>query len=141
MANSKTYRTEVRSSDEFSDIPAVVEFNIDAEAAQEIIRLAGIVKANGLYKVEKFDCRACYLRYDPEQDPEGAEGEKNEIPTEADRLNVSDTDFWFSGYLKHTAVEIESEQQRIDDLAKHLGLDREEFVALGKALEAPHVVA
>jgi hypothetical protein len=125
MAHSKTYRTEVRSSDEFSDIPAVVEFNIDEEAAQEIIRLAGIVKANGLYKVEKFDCRARYLRYDPEQDPEGAEdeGEKNEIPTEADRLNVSDTGFWFSGYLKHTAVEIESEQQRIGDLAEHLGLE------------------
>jgi hypothetical protein len=105
MDNSKAYHVEVRSSDEFSDTPAVVEFNIDEEAAQEIIRLAGIVKANGLYKVEKFDCRARYLRYDPEQDPESAkeEGEKNQIPTELDRLNVSGTEFWFSGYLKDVA--------------------------------------
>jgi hypothetical protein len=126
MASSTTYRTAVRSGDEFADIPAVAEFTVDQETAQEIIRLAGIVKSNGLYKVEKFDCRACYLRYDSEHDPEDAEdaGEANEIRTEADRLNVSDTEFWFSGYIKHTAVEIESEQQQIDDLCKHLGLDR-----------------
>lgn len=125
MANSQTYRTEVRSSDEFADTPAVVEFTVDEETAQEIIRLAGIVKANGLHKVEKFDCRASYLQYDPEQDPEKAKdaGKANEIRTEADRLIVSDTAFWFAGYIKHTAVEIESGQQRIDELAEHWGLE------------------
>jgi hypothetical protein len=125
MASSRTYRTAVRSSDEFADIPAMVEFTVDQETAQEIIRLAGIVKANDLHKVEKFDCRACYLKDDPEQDAEGAThaGDPNEVHTEADRLHVSDTEFWFSGYIKHTDIEIESEQQRIDDLAKHLGLE------------------
>jgi hypothetical protein len=124
MINFKTYRTEVRSSDEFCDIPALVEFTVDQETAREIIRLAEIVKANGLHKVEKFDCRACYLKVDPEQTLQDASdaGDNNKIHTEADRLNVSDTDFWFSGYIKHTAVEILSEQQRVDDLARHLGL-------------------
>jgi hypothetical protein len=125
MANSQTYRTEVRSGHEDADIPTVVKFTVDEETAREIIRLAEIVKANGLYKVEKFDCRASYLLYDPEQDPERAKhaGEENEMRTETDRLNVSDTEFWFSAYIKHTSVEIESEQQRIDQLAEHLGLD------------------
>lgn len=125
MANSQTYRTEVRSSDEFADIPTVAEFTVDQATAQEIIRLAGIVKTNGLHKVEKFDCRACYFKYDPQQDPEDAKnaGEANEIRTEADRLNVSGTNFWFSGYMRHTAVEIETEQQRIDELAQHWGLE------------------
>ena len=127
MDNVKTFRTEVRcGNDNYNDIPSVVKFSIDEAAAAEIIRLAGIVTANGLYKIEKFDYRARYLKYDPEQDSEDAElaGEENEFRTEADVLNVSDTEFWFSAYIKHTDIEVLSEQQGIDDLAKHFGFDR-----------------
>jgi hypothetical protein len=127
MQNSKTFRTEVRcGNDHYNDIPALVAFSIDEAAAAEIIRLAEMVKANGLYKIEKFDYRAQYLKYDPEQDPQEAElaGEENEFRTEADVLNITDTEFWFSGYIKHTDIEILSEQQRIDDLAKQFALDR-----------------
>ena len=127
MDNVKTFRTEVRcGNDNYNDIPSVVEFSIDEAAAVEIIRLAGFVTANGLYKIEKFDYRARYLKYDPEQDPEDAElaGEENEFRTEADVLNVSDTEFWFSAYIKHTDIEVLSEQQGIDDLAKHFAINR-----------------
>jgi hypothetical protein len=127
MDNVKTFRTEVRcGNDNYNDIPSVVEFSIDEAAAAEIIRLAGIVTVNGLYKIEKFDYRARYLKYDPEQDPEDAElaGEENEFRTEADVLNVSDTEFWFSAYIKHTDIEVLSEQQGIDDLAKHFAINR-----------------
>ena len=127
MDNVKSFRTEVRcGNDNYNDIPSVVKFSLDEAAAAEIIRLAGIVTANGLYKIEKFDYRARYLKYDPEQDPEDAElaGEENEFRTEADVLNVSDTEFWFSAYIKHTDIEVLSEQQGIDDLAKHFGFDR-----------------
>ena len=102
MKNCKTYRTEVRcGNDYYNDIPTVAAFSIDEAGAAEIIRLAGIVRANGLYKIEKFDYRAQYLKYDPEQDPEEDKlaGDENEIRTEADVLNVSDTEFWFSGYI------------------------------------------
>ena len=121
MNNAKTFRTEVRcGNDNYNDIPSVVEFSIDQATAADIIRLAGIVTANGLYKIEKFDYRARYLNYDPEQDPEDAKlaGEENEFRTEADVLNVSDTEFWFSAYIKHTDIEVLSEQQGIEDLAK-----------------------
>jgi hypothetical protein len=127
MDNVKTFRTEVRcGNDNYNDIPSVVEFSIDEAAAAEIIRLAGIVTANGLYKIEKFDYRARYLKYDPEQDPQDAElaGEESEFRTEADMLNVSDTEFWFSAYIKHTDIEVLSEQQGIDDLAKHFAINR-----------------
>ena len=127
MENSKTFRTEVRcDNDNYSDIPAVVAFSIDRAGAAEIVHLAGIVKAKGLYKIEKFDYRAQYLKYDPEQDPEEARlaGEENEFRTEADVLNVSETEFWFSCYIKHTDIEIRSEQHIIDDLAKHFAFDR-----------------
>jgi len=124
MSSLKTFRTEVRSDNDYNDTPTVVEFGIDEAAAAEIIRLAGLVAANGLYKVEKFDCRARYLKYDPVEDPEEATlaGEDNEFRTEADVLNVSDTEFWFSAYLKHTDIEVLSEQLRIDELANHFCL-------------------
>jgi hypothetical protein len=102
----------------------MVEFGIDEATAAEVIRLAGIVAANGLYKIEKFDCRARYLKFDPMEDPEEATlaGEDNEFRTEADVLNVSDTEFWFSAYLKHTDIEVLSEQLRIDELVTNFSL-------------------
>jgi hypothetical protein len=129
MDNSKTFRTEVRcGNDNYNDIPTVVAFSINEADAAEIIRLAGIVRANGLYKIEKFDYRAQYLKYDPEEDPEEAKlaGEENEFRTEADVLNVSDEEFWFSAYIKHTDIEILSEQQRISDLIQHFRFERQE---------------
>ena len=125
MDNSKIFRTEVCcDNDNYSDIPTVAEFTIDEATAADIVRLAAIVKANDLYKVARFDYRAKYLKYDPEQDPEDANlaGDGNEFRTEADALNVSDTEFWFSAYIKHTDIRILSEQQRIDDLVHHFAL-------------------
>jgi hypothetical protein len=127
MDSSKTFCTEVRcGNDYYNDVPSVVKFSIDESTAAEIIRLAAIVKSNGLYKVEKFDYRATYLKYDPEQDAEDAKlaGEENEFRTEADVLNVSDREFWFSAYIKHTDIDIESEEQRIDDLVRHFEVRR-----------------
>jgi len=127
MDNSKTFRTEVRyGNDNYNDVPSVVEFSIDETTAAEIIRLAAIVKSNDLHKVVKFDSRAMYLKYDPVEDPEDAKiaGEENEFRTEVDALNVSDKEFWFSAYIKHTDIEILSEQQRIDDLVQHFGCER-----------------
>ena len=128
MDNSKTFRTEVCcDNDNYNDIPTVVEFTIEEATAAEIIRLAAIVKANDLYKVEKFDYRARYFKHDPEEDPEDAKlaGEENEFRTEADVLNVGDREFWFSAYIKHTDIRILSEQQRIDDLVRHFASEGE----------------
>jgi hypothetical protein len=126
MTSSTTFRTEVRcGNDHYNDVPAVVEFIIEAAAAVEIIRLAAIVKANDLYKVERFDYRARYLKFDPQEDPEDAElaGEDNEFRTEADVLNVSDQEFWFSAYIKHTDIEVLSEPLRIEELVQRFNLD------------------
>ena len=128
MDKSKTFRTEARcGNDNYNDVPSVVEFGIDEETAAEIIRLAAIVKSNYLYKVEKFDYRAKYLKYDPNEDPEDAKlaGEENEFRTEADVLNISDDEFWFSAYIKHTDIEILSEPQLIYNLVEYFGFQRQ----------------
>lgn len=125
MFKDKPFRTEVRSDDEYADIPAIVEFTIDVATAREIIRLSQFVKANGLYKVEKFDWRARYFKrsLDDSSDDSENHDDDNDVRTEADIINISDNEFWFSAYLKHTNVEILSEHQGIKDLAVHFNID------------------
>ena len=128
MQDDKLFRTEVSSSDEYAVLPAVAEFSIDVSTAREILRLSAVVKAHGLYKVEKFDYRASYFRRDPEKGPsEGPDAAEvddgdNDVRTDADCLNVSETEFWFSAYLKHTDVEILSERKRISELVEFFGI-------------------
>lgn len=122
---NKTFRTEVRTDSDYDDIPEVAVFAISKETAKEIVKLAALVKEHGLHKVEKFDYRADFYRYDPEKNPKAAAeaGDENDVCTESDCLNVSETEFWFSAYLKHTDVEVLTERQPIVDLQAHFSLD------------------
>ena len=114
----KTYRADVRTDSDYDQIPAVATFDIGEQTAKEIIRLSGLVKENKLYKVDKFDYRADFLMDDAE---DGADDAVN-VSTDADRLNVSETEFWFSAEIKHTNVEIVTVRQSIAELAAHFGL-------------------
>jgi hypothetical protein len=91
------YKSEVRSDDEYADLPAVARFTVTEEDMTEIRRLAKIVADNGLFKVEKFDYRVQYYL---------TEGGKKVERTDADTLNVNATEFWFAAYIKHTNTEI-----------------------------------
>jgi hypothetical protein len=117
----KDYRSEVRSDDEYADVPQVAVFQVNESLAKEIVRLANLVELNELYKVEKFDCRATYFKHDSETDPEDAieAGEENEVITDTDTINVSENEFWYSTYLKHTNIEISTERQSIAELVEH----------------------
>lgn len=120
----KHYRTGVRSDSDHDELPEVVAFSIDETTAREIVRLAALVKANGIYKVEKFDYRARYYQRDIGEGPDVPEiqGEDNDVRTDADCLNVSETDFWFSAYLKHCDVDIRGERQRVCELIDFFGI-------------------
>lgn len=91
------YKCEVRSDDEYAELPAVARFELSDEDVTEIHKLAKVVADNGLFKVEKFDYRVSYCL--------SARGKTTER-TDADTLNVSATEFWFSAYIKHTNTEI-----------------------------------
>lgn len=128
MSESKNYRVEVHGGGECDNAPGVAVFSIAEESAREIVKLAGLVKEHGLHKVEKFDYRAEFLQFDPETDPEDAEnaGEGNDVRTECDCLNVSDDEFWFTAYIKHTDVKVSCKGQSIADLKAHFGLAADE---------------
>lgn len=114
----KSYRTDVRTDSDYDETPAVATFDIGEHTAKEIIRLSGLVKENKLYKVEKFDYRADFLMEDAEEGTDDAVG----VSTDADRLNVSENEFWFSALIKHTNVEIVTARLSIAELAAHFGL-------------------
>ncbi|WP_295002366.1 hypothetical protein [uncultured Dechloromonas sp.] len=118
----KFYRTPIWHPFDAGDLPDCVTFCIDDESALEILRLSALVKTHGLYKVEKFDFRAHYTRTAEANPGEANGGQASQFVTEADRLNVSDTEFWFSAYLKHTDVVLNSEAQPIADLKESFGL-------------------
>lgn len=111
----KCYETDVRSDSDYDELPSKARFVITEADAHEIIRLSALVAANGLHKVEKFDYRTSWLEGD---DPDAF----IEARSDADALNVSENEFWFSCYLKHTNVEVLSERQRISELKEWLGI-------------------
>ncbi len=100
------YESEVRSDQEF-DLPALATFTISHKDADEIRRLAKMVKSLDLYKVEKFDYRVKWHKTH-----RGGETERIDSAT----LNVSKTEFWFAAYIKHTDVEILTRRFPIEEL-------------------------
>ncbi len=128
MTTSKNYRTEVRTDSDYDEIPSVAVFSIEEATAQRILKLSALVKDHGLYKIEEFDYRTAFLK-------SGAEDEIDDddhASTEADCLNVSEREFWFSAIIKHTNVEIVTGRQSIADLASHFGLASEATEEAGK---------
>lgn len=127
----KHYQSKVSSDRERKNhftLPRSVAFSIDEATAHEIVRLSKLVIANHLHKVEKFDHRARYCERTYEEcslgGPEAATVEDREsfLDTEADCLNVTGTDFWFSAYVRHSFVEVRSKRKPIRDLQEFFGI-------------------
>lgn len=118
MTTSKNYRTEVRTDSDYDEIPSAAVFTIEQATAQRILKLSALVKDHGLYKVEEFDYRTVFLKSDAEDEID----DDDQASTEADCLNVSEQEFWFSAIIKHTNVEIVTARQSIAELAAHFGL-------------------
>jgi hypothetical protein len=104
---SKEFTSDVRTDAECGNIPSEAKFVLFNSDAIEIRKLQKFLQDNGLYQVEKFDYRVEWLDNNGE-----------DTRTDSDCLHVSQTDFWFSAYLKHTNTEILTDRYNITiDLA------------------------
>lgn len=141
MSIKKTYRVAVKGGGECDVSPGVAIFDINEEEARQIVKLAAMVRANDLHKVEKFDYRAEFLQFDPETDPEDAAeaGEENFVRTELECLNVTRDDFFISAYIKHTGIKVSCVGQTIADLMSHFGLSDDDSPGVGNVLVQPEV--
>ncbi len=95
----KSYTSEVRSDNEFVELPEQATFEIDLNTADRIRRLAVAVKERDAYKIVVYDYRVDW-------------GDR----TDCDQLNVSVDEFWFSTYIKHTDIKIVTDHFRISEL-------------------------
>jgi hypothetical protein len=123
MKEAKAYKADVSSSDEWMDAPSVAVFEVSENDAKDIVRLAGLVKENGLFRVERFDYRVSYLKLDPEDLVDDDDEEENEARVDCDCISVSATEFWFTANEKNTSVEYTVERQSIKELADHFGIE------------------
>ena len=107
----RRYETGVRS--EFDDV-TTARFVLSEADAHEILRLSALVAANELHVVKKFDYRTSWL--------EGDSDAFTEARSDADTINVSASEFWYSAYLKHTSTSVLTERQSISELKEWLGI-------------------
>jgi len=140
MAMTKHYVVTCNGGGDGLGAPAIAVFDIDRATAEQIIRLAAVVKANDACEIALWDDRALWLESDFGSEranfgegwaetalanPNAFQIDPNDaglMQSETGRLIVTDYSFRFSCYRKHCVDEIESDEQMIAELADHFGL-------------------
>jgi hypothetical protein len=133
--NAMSFIVDARSSTEAEDTPEFAAFSIGLAAAQGIINLARLVQQNGLHKVERFDSTPSFFRYLPGTEDAQEIGSENEVLLKACCLNVDASSFWYSGFVRHSSVEVTSYRQPISDLASYFELEKATEVEAGQTRE------
>jgi hypothetical protein len=87
---------------------AVIELN--ADRIDRIRKLSAVVRELEVYRISEFNYDCAFMVADYEADPENGKVTMKEFEgrTECNTLNVTDNDFFWSGYYKHTSVRWES---------------------------------
>ena len=133
MTDAKIYAVPCYGGGEGLRAPALAVFRIDRPAAERIIRLAQLVTANDIHKIERYDYRVAWLEHDPRVDPDTDEvteiepaalrwQDKDLMSSEDDCLNVFGRSFLFSCDRRSCDDRVETAEQDIAELALHFGL-------------------
>lgn len=139
MGFAKHYETTCSGGGEALGAPALAIFDISDLDAAFILRMAALVRENGLHKVERFDSSVTWLdRADslgeiagkhPGEEVETFErvldGETETLlpmRTECDTISITDSEFFFSCYRKHCDELITTDSVPIEEIARHFGL-------------------
>lgn len=112
---------DVSIYNEYATGPEVAVVQIGDELAARIFKLAEAVKELGVYKVSLFDYTPDYYVRDHESEEEDAYKEPDdpyECRVECVTLNVTDSDFFWSGILKHTNIRFETDSVPLKDLTQ-----------------------
>ena len=107
---------------------AVIQLN--ADRIDRIRKLSAVVRELEVYRISEFNYDCAFMVADYEADPENGNVAMKEFEgrTECNTLNVTDNDFFWSGYYKHTSVRWESASVPLTALDKDGDYDeREEY--------------
>lgn len=111
----------VSINNEFMTGPEIAVVQIDDELTARIIKLAEAVKQLGVYRASFFDYTPDYFICDYESEKENAykvPDDPSDCRVECVILNVTESDFYWSGILKHTDVRFETESVPLVDLTQ-----------------------
>jgi len=112
---------DVSIYNEYATGPEVAVVQIDDELAARIVKLAEAVRQLGVYKLSMFDYTPDYFVRDHESEDENAYEEPEDpydCRVECVTLNVTDSDFFWSGILKHTDIRFETDSVPLTDLIR-----------------------
>ena len=113
MAKSIRFVREVFCHDEYADTrPDKAHITVSPELAKRILTLAQAVKKLNVYKVVEFD-------YTPKWKEQGVKDPDWHV--DCVTLNVTNDDFFWDGYIKHTNIAIESANITLAELKKKMG--------------------
>lgn len=119
------------NSEFFSDNADYATIDLDATLIERIKKLGVVVRQLKVYKISEFNCVCDFSTADWDADPDNGKVALKEFEgrMECSTLNVTDSDFFWSGYYKHTDVRWETDTVLIKSLDEPDVLDeREECV-------------
>ena len=119
------------NSEFFSDNADYATIDLDAALIERIKKLGVVVRQMKAYKISEFNSACDFRSADWDAEPNNAKIalKKFEERIECSTLNVTDSDFFWSGYYKHTDVRWETDTVLIKSLDEPDILDeREECV-------------
>jgi hypothetical protein len=135
--SAKTFSVEAYGTPSEADHPVRLKVTITPERADQIRRMAEIVKQHkrdglDIWSIRAWDYTPDWLKY-----AENAEG--NEIDGEPERMDccaimVSDDDFFYQANVKNCDIECQSELINIKDLPPPAESEAQEFVEMAAAL-------
>jgi hypothetical protein len=121
----------ISDSSDFLEVAdyAVVELSTDLIA--RIKKLSEAVRSLDVYRISEFNYECAFMVADYEADPENGKVAIKEFEgrTECNTLNVTDNDFFWSGYYKHTSVRWESASAPLTTLDEDSDYDLREEVS------------
>ena len=103
------------NSEFFSENADYAIIDLDAATIERIKTLSAAVRDLKVYKVSEFNCGCDFMTADWDAEPDNGKVKLKEFEgrMECNTLNVTDDDFFWSGYYKHTDVRWETDTVRL----------------------------
>ena len=98
------------NSEFFAEAADYAVIELSAESSDRIRKLSVVVRQMKVYRISEFNYDCDFMVADYEADPENGKVAMREFEgrMECNTLNVTDNNFFWSGYYKHTSVRWES---------------------------------
>ena len=120
----------ISDNSDFFEAADYVVVELNTERLNRIRKLSAVVRDLKVYRISEFSYDCGFMVDDYEADPENGKFAMKEFEgrTECNTLNVTDNNFFWSGYYKHTSVRWESASVPLTVLDEEGDYDlREEF--------------